>query len=135
MIREHVYTLEETAKLMGVNRSTVYRWLEAGKLPGENIGGVVLIPRWAVEMLKAERQATLLARGRCLDKGASVISGIFYTIGEAADQLGKNRHTVARWISSGKLPATPFGNVVLICKEDLDRLTTESHLEDEEPST
>ena len=57
LIREYVYTIEETADLTGVNRSTVYRWLRAGRLPGEEIGGVVLIPRWAVEMLKAEREA------------------------------------------------------------------------------
>ena len=57
MIREYVYTMEETADLMGVNRSTVYRWLRAGRLPGEEIGGVVLIPRWAVEMVKAELAA------------------------------------------------------------------------------
>ena len=57
VIREYVYTLEETANFMGVYRSTVYRWLKAGKLPGEEIGGAVLISRWAVEMLKAEREA------------------------------------------------------------------------------
>ena len=57
MIREYVYTMEETANLMGVNRSTVYRWLRADKLPGESIGAVVLIPRWAVEMLKQQRDA------------------------------------------------------------------------------
>ena len=57
MIREYVYTLEETANFVGVNRSTVYRWLKAGRLPGEDIGGVVLIPRWAVEMVKAELAA------------------------------------------------------------------------------
>ena len=55
MIREYVYTIEETADLMEVNRSTVYRWLRAGRLAGEDIGGVVLIPRWVVEMIKEER--------------------------------------------------------------------------------
>ena len=57
VIRKYVYTIEETAQFIGVNRSTVYRWLRAGKLPGEDIGGVVLIPRWAVEMIKEERDA------------------------------------------------------------------------------
>ena len=55
MIREFVYTLEETAAALGVNRITVRRWIKAKRLPGENIGGVVLIPRWAVEMIKHER--------------------------------------------------------------------------------
>ena len=62
MIREYVYTIEEAARLTGVNRSTVYRWLRAGKLPGEDIGGVVLIPRWAVEMVQAERDAKAARR-------------------------------------------------------------------------
>ncbi len=62
VIRDYVYTIEETADLMEVNRSTVYRWLRAGRLPGENIGGVVLIPRWAVEMVQAERDAKAARR-------------------------------------------------------------------------
>ena len=56
MIREYVYTIQEAADVLGVNRETVRRWMVAGKLAGENIGGAVLLPRWAVEMIKQERQ-------------------------------------------------------------------------------
>ena len=57
MIREYVYTIQEAADLLSVNRETVSRWLKAGTLSGESIGGVVLLPRWAVDMVKQERRA------------------------------------------------------------------------------
>ena len=41
---------------------------------------------------------------------------------ETAALLGKNRTTVFQWVKAGKLPSTPLGNVVLIRKEDVDRM-------------
>ena len=35
------------------------------------------------------------------NQGGKVISGTFYTIGEVANLLGRNRHTIARWIKKG----------------------------------
>ena len=55
MIREYVYTIQEAAGILSVSRETVRRWMIAGKLSGESIGGAVLLPRWAVDMLKQER--------------------------------------------------------------------------------
>ena len=40
--------------------------------------------------------------------------------------MGKSRNTVSRWIHGGKLAATPIGNLVLIPKEEVDRLLKES---------
>ena len=67
MIRDYVFTIQETADVLSVNRETVSRWLKAGRLSGESIGGAVLIPRWAVEMLRDQRQAQ--RRGRRQGKG------------------------------------------------------------------
>ena len=39
--------------------------------------------------------------------------------------LGRHRKTIARWIASGRLTATRLGNVVLITKEDVDRMMSE----------
>ena len=55
MIREYVYTIQEAADLLLVNRTTVKRWIIDGKIFGESIGGTVLIPRWIIEMVKDER--------------------------------------------------------------------------------
>lgn len=57
MIREHVYTIQEAAAILTVNRDTVRRWMQDGKLAGESIGAVVLLPRWTVDMLKQEHDA------------------------------------------------------------------------------
>ena len=64
MIRDYVYTIQEAAAALGVNRETVSRWLKAKRLSGENIGGVVLLPKWAVEMVKQEREAAYQRRKR-----------------------------------------------------------------------
>ena len=64
MIRDYVYTIREAAEVLSVDRDTVRRWMLAGKLSGESIGGAVLVPRWAVEMLKEEREARKRKRGR-----------------------------------------------------------------------
>ncbi len=64
MIREYVYTIQEAAQVLGVNRETVSRWIKAGHLHGEAIGGMVLLPRWAIEMVKQERDAEFYKRHR-----------------------------------------------------------------------
>ena len=46
----------EAAHLLGVHRATAWRWFKAGKLCGERVGGVVLIPRGEVERLKATKE-------------------------------------------------------------------------------
>jgi excisionase family DNA binding protein len=55
-IRERVYTLTETANLLEVNRLTVRRWIRAGRLVGETIGGVVLLDREAIDRMKIKRR-------------------------------------------------------------------------------
>ena len=70
MIREYVYTIQEAAEALDVKRVTVSRWIAAGRLFGENIGGVVLLPRWAVEMLRQEREAQAGTRRRRRRVGA-----------------------------------------------------------------
>lgn len=64
MIREYVYTIREAAEVLSVDRDTIRRWMNAGKLSGESIGGAVLVPRWAVEMLRDEREARRSRRSR-----------------------------------------------------------------------
>ncbi len=54
-IREQVYTLTEAASLLRVNRLTIRRWIQGGKLPAETIGGVVLLDRRAIDRLAMRR--------------------------------------------------------------------------------
>lgn len=37
------YTVEETAKMLGVSRPTIYRWLKAGKIGSLKMGGLRFI--------------------------------------------------------------------------------------------
>ena len=48
-----------------------------------------------------------------------MITGTFYTIGEAAIQLKKHRNTVSNWAKQGQLPVIRMGNIALIREEDL----------------
>ncbi len=51
-----------------------------------------------------------------------MISGTFYTLGETADILHKNRLTIRRWIRDGKIEAMRCGNLVLIRENEVLRL-------------
>ena len=48
-IADHFYTLNEAAAELGVVRHTVWRWIKAGKLTAQKVGGVVLIEKNLVE--------------------------------------------------------------------------------------
>ena len=56
MIREQVYTITEAARLLGVNRVTIRRWIKTGKLNAENIGGVVLLQKSQVDFMEAVKE-------------------------------------------------------------------------------
>jgi excisionase family DNA binding protein len=50
------------------------------------------------------------------------IAAHFYTLTQAAERLGVERHTIWRWIKAGKLEAQRAGGVVFIEKEAVERL-------------
>ena len=54
-IAEQFYTLAEAAKRLDVERHTVYRWVKAGRLGSQKVGGVVFIERGVVDYLAEER--------------------------------------------------------------------------------
>ncbi|TNC20891.1 helix-turn-helix domain-containing protein [Amycolatopsis alkalitolerans] len=57
------YNVAETAELLRLDQSTMYRHLRSGKFPAVKIGGRYVVPRVVVERLIAE----VLAAGRCVD--------------------------------------------------------------------
>ena len=61
MIREQVYTITEAAKLLGVNRATIRRWIKANKLYAENIGSVVLLQKSQVHLISRQRGQVRIA--------------------------------------------------------------------------
>ncbi len=56
-----------------------------------------------------------------------MISEKFYTLTEAAERLQVERHTIWRWVRSGKLAAQKAGGVVFIEKRLVDRLRSAGH--------
>jgi len=55
-IREYFYTLTEAADALGVNRLTIRRWIQTGKLEYQRVGGVVLLERADIERIRRERE-------------------------------------------------------------------------------
>lgn len=51
------YKGSEAAKILGVHRRTVTRWVRDGVLPGRIISGTCLVYRQAVDRMKAEAEA------------------------------------------------------------------------------
>ena len=54
-IADFFYTEGQVASLLGVNRITIWRWIKGGRFNLQRIGGIVLIPKWEVELLKKQR--------------------------------------------------------------------------------
>jgi excisionase family DNA binding protein len=57
------YNVAETAALLRLDQSTLYRHLRNGRFPAAKIGGRYVVPRVVVERLIAD----VLAAGRCID--------------------------------------------------------------------
>ncbi|MDR7450138.1 MAG: helix-turn-helix domain-containing protein [Armatimonadota bacterium] len=54
VLEEGVLSVPEAARLLGVSRTTLYNFLQAGRLPSLRLGGRRLIPRRALVALLAE---------------------------------------------------------------------------------
>ena len=65
-IAEQFYTLAEAANRLGVERHTVWRWIKAGRMDSQKVGGVVFIERRVVDDLikEEERKRGVLAMGQ-----------------------------------------------------------------------
>lgn len=55
-IADYFYTAQEATDILGINRITIWRWIKEGKLESQKIGGVVLIPKWQVDLLKTNKE-------------------------------------------------------------------------------
>jgi excisionase family DNA binding protein len=53
-ISDFFYTEAQIARIFGVNRVTIWRWIRAGKFDAEKIGREVIVPRWQVDLLKVK---------------------------------------------------------------------------------
>ncbi|MBA7711728.1 hypothetical protein ES703_120694 [subsurface metagenome] len=52
---EDLSSVANAAKELGRPRVTIYRWIEAGKIVGIKLGGILFIPKSEVERLKNEK--------------------------------------------------------------------------------
>lgn len=65
-------SLDESARLLGVHRSTLERWAKAGRLPLVRLGGRVLVRRATLEALVDEAERGIAnpeASGLALEGG------------------------------------------------------------------
>jgi excisionase family DNA binding protein len=63
--RPAFYTATETAEILRLDESTLYRHLRNGTFPGLKIGGRYVVPGAVLDHLIAD----VLATGRCVDLG------------------------------------------------------------------
>ena len=52
------------------------------------------------------------------------LKDMYYTISEAARELGVSRQTIYRWIADGKVPTEKIGGVMLVEKAAISRIRT-----------
>jgi len=89
---EDIYTAEEAAKLLGVNRITVTRWVEAGLLRGSQMTPGA---PWRVRVTEEDRRRLSVADSA---DGWLPLKG-------AAQMLGVSQQTVLQRIKAGQLQA------------------------------
>ena len=53
-ISDFFYTENQVAKVLGISRMTVWRWIKDGRFDVQRVGGVVFIPKDEVELVKKE---------------------------------------------------------------------------------
>lgn len=53
-IAKFFYTESQTAEVLGVNRLTIWRWIKKGRFNEQHVGGIVLIPKWEVELIRTK---------------------------------------------------------------------------------
>lgn len=53
-ISDFFYTETEAAKVLAVNRITIWRWIKQGRFDVQRFGSVVFIPKDEVELVKKE---------------------------------------------------------------------------------
>ncbi len=63
--RPSFYTATETAEILRLDESTLYRHLRNGTFPGLKIGGRYVVPGAVIERLISD----VLVTGRCVDLG------------------------------------------------------------------
>ena len=58
-------TVPQAAKAIGVHFATVYRWIEAGTILAETIGGISFVSKSEIEKVKNDRARSSVARTPC----------------------------------------------------------------------
>jgi len=53
---DSLLTITEAAKILGVTRMTIYRWINKGKIRSVSFGTINYIPRQDVEEKKSEQE-------------------------------------------------------------------------------
>lgn len=56
---EPLWTVEQTAAYLGLNKMTIYRWIRKDRIKSIKIGNRVRIPRSEIERIAGETQAKL----------------------------------------------------------------------------
>lgn len=71
---DRLLTQTEAAKVIGVDRVTVWRWVKSGKLPAERIvGGAYVVRNSVAIMARREREARLSRSGGKETRGGARI--------------------------------------------------------------
>jgi len=116
--QEKKYTISQTAKLVGVSKRTIQRWIATGKLPTIiDSFGLHLISENVLMGIPQAKSSLRTSRAH------ASVSGIF-TISEAARTLGISKRTLLRWEKAGLITSRrTVGGARRFSKKDVILLT------------
>lgn len=82
-----LYSVNEAAKLCGVTRMTISRWIRSGKIVGERVGRTVVIP--ISELAKCMPEIPEKKRDRIEHEITDAVKKVVSEYGETLRLLGK----------------------------------------------
>lgn len=126
----HVYTIQQLAQEIGVDHHRVRTWVQRGKLaPTQKIGVTAVFDDEAVATAKRLRDGEGMGRlphlYQRIPESASL--ACYLTKHQAAEIIGVDEATLARWVKAGRVKAyKPVGQErILFDNTDVARLVAE----------
>jgi excisionase family DNA binding protein len=56
-ISDYFYTLGAAAKVLGITRISMWKWIQQGKIRGQKVGRETVFPKWEIELLAEARKS------------------------------------------------------------------------------
>lgn len=106
-------SLSQVAQELGVSRQAMSGWVQAGRVPAQRVGQVLIVDAADLPAIKAQLASWTGDHGAKADTQLPVITpaelGAYIAIADAAAELGRDVMTLRRWCKVGRVQGYRLG--------------------------